>query len=201
MAASEEQAQKLLAEAEKKIASAGKTGLSGLFGGSSTSKMDEAVELYCKAANLFKMAKNWNDAAGCFAKAARSYAASGNKHEAFLKFSDASNCFRKVNPARSVECLKEAVAIQTEMGRFAMAAKTLVSRAHIPMYNEKSFDFFFYHLENKTQNNDYPKLLQTKLYVKKNPKNPNFQPTKHTRCRPYFGTTIEAVQYLTYQTE
>ncbi|OQV23882.1 Alpha-soluble NSF attachment protein [Hypsibius exemplaris] len=124
------QARKLLAEAEKK--SSGKSGgfMSGIFGGGS-SKIDDAIELYCKAANFFKMAKNWGEAGNCFSKAASLSLGADNKLEAFQKFSDASNCYKKVDPARSLECLKQAVAIQTEMGRFTMAAKTHISIAEI----------------------------------------------------------------------
>lgn len=117
------QARKLMAEADKK--SSGKSGgfLAGVFGGGS-SRIDDAIELYCKAANNFKMAKNWSEAGNAFAKAANLSLGSDNKLEAFQKFSDASNCYKKVDPQRSLECLKQAVAIQTEMGRFTMAAKT-----------------------------------------------------------------------------
>ncbi|OQV16435.1 Beta-soluble NSF attachment protein [Hypsibius exemplaris] len=154
--AEEQQAQKLMAEADKKSASATKTTgfISGVFGGSSSGKIDDAIELYCKAANIFKMAKNWSDSGTCSLKAAHLYQRINNKLEAFSKFTDASNAFKKNDPQKAIECLKQAVAIQTEMGRFSMAAKTLVSMAEIceaePLrdipqavgYYEKATDYY-----------------------------------------------------------
>ena len=123
----EMEARKLLADADKKAA--GKGGfLAGVFGGGS-SRVDDAIELYCKAANFFKMAKNWSEAGNAFDKAAKLSLTADNKLEAFTKFSDASNCYKKVDANRSLECLKQAVAIQTEMGRFSMAAKTHIRYA------------------------------------------------------------------------
>lgn len=125
----EQQGQKYLAEAEKK--SQGKTGFLTSVFGSGGSRVDDAIELYCKAANCFKMAKNWGAAGSAFEEAAKLYESSGNKLEASQKFSDASTSFKKVNANRAVDCLKRTVAIQTEMGRFTMAAKTHTSIAEI----------------------------------------------------------------------
>uniref|UniRef100_A0A8C9Q1U9 NSF attachment protein alpha n=1 Tax=Spermophilus dauricus TaxID=99837 RepID=A0A8C9Q1U9_SPEDA len=53
----EAEAMALLAEAERKVKNS-QSFFSGLFGGSS--KIEEACEIYARAANLFKMAKNWS---------------------------------------------------------------------------------------------------------------------------------------------
>lgn len=50
----EKEAMALIAEAEKKMKSS-QSFLGGLFGGSS--KMEEACEMYVRAANMYKMAK------------------------------------------------------------------------------------------------------------------------------------------------
>uniref|UniRef100_A0A8C2C5A2 N-ethylmaleimide-sensitive factor attachment protein, alpha b n=1 Tax=Cyprinus carpio TaxID=7962 RepID=A0A8C2C5A2_CYPCA len=53
----EKEAMALMAEAEKKVKSS-QSFFGSLFGGSS--KMEDACDLYGRAANMFKMAKNWS---------------------------------------------------------------------------------------------------------------------------------------------
>ncbi|GBN93904.1 hypothetical protein AVEN_15488-1, partial [Araneus ventricosus] len=57
MADNEQKAMQLVADAEKKLKSA-QGFLGGLF--RSSSKTEEACEMYTKAANMFKMAKKWS---------------------------------------------------------------------------------------------------------------------------------------------
>ncbi|OAD54880.1 Soluble NSF attachment protein [Eufriesea mexicana] len=73
MADNEQKAMQLLVEAEKKLTSS-KGFFGSLFGGSS--KIEEAVECYQRAANMFKMAKNWSSAGkaiSCLLKAIEIY--------------------------------------------------------------------------------------------------------------------------------
>ncbi|XP_030628792.1 N-ethylmaleimide-sensitive factor attachment protein, beta b isoform X3 [Chanos chanos] len=58
----EKEAIQLMAEADKKVKSSGSF-LGGMFGGNH--KVEEACEMYARAANMFKMAKNWNEAINC----------------------------------------------------------------------------------------------------------------------------------------
>ncbi|MGH0161495.1 UNVERIFIED_CONTAM: hypothetical protein FKN15_040992 [Acipenser sinensis] len=53
----EKEALALIAEAEKKTKSS-QSFFASMFGGSS--KLEEACEMYIRAANMFKMAKNWS---------------------------------------------------------------------------------------------------------------------------------------------
>nr|KAF6411073.1 NSF attachment protein alpha [Rousettus aegyptiacus] len=64
----EAEAMALLAEAERKVKNS-QSFFSGLFGGSS--KIEEACEIYARAANMFKMAKNWSAAGNAFCQAAQ----------------------------------------------------------------------------------------------------------------------------------
>lgn len=115
----EEKARKLYAEAEKKAGGGGGF-FSSLMGGGK----DDAAELYIKSANLFKMAKKWNEAGGSFVKAAEMALKRGEaKHEAATNYVDAANCFRKNNIQAAVDCMGKACDIYTDMGRFTMAAK------------------------------------------------------------------------------
>uniref|UniRef100_A0A8D2HF63 NSF attachment protein alpha n=1 Tax=Urocitellus parryii TaxID=9999 RepID=A0A8D2HF63_UROPR len=66
----EAEAMALLAEAERKVKNS-QSFFSGLFGGSS--KIEEACEIYARAANLFKMAKNWSEAINCLMRAIEIY--------------------------------------------------------------------------------------------------------------------------------
>uniref|UniRef100_A0A672MF45 Beta-soluble NSF attachment protein-like n=1 Tax=Sinocyclocheilus grahami TaxID=75366 RepID=A0A672MF45_SINGR len=53
----EKEAMQLMAEADKKVKSSGSF-LGGMFGGNH--KVEDACEMYARAANMFKMAKNWS---------------------------------------------------------------------------------------------------------------------------------------------
>ncbi|EAX10157.1 N-ethylmaleimide-sensitive factor attachment protein, beta, isoform CRA_g [Homo sapiens] len=56
-AGKEREAVQLMAEAEKRV-KASHSFLRGLFGGNT--RIEEACEMYTRAANMFKMAKNWS---------------------------------------------------------------------------------------------------------------------------------------------
>uniref|UniRef100_A0A3Q2E8V9 Beta-soluble NSF attachment protein n=1 Tax=Cyprinodon variegatus TaxID=28743 RepID=A0A3Q2E8V9_CYPVA len=53
----EKEAMQLMAEADKKVKASGSF-LGGMFGGNH--KVEDACEMYARAANMFKMAKNWS---------------------------------------------------------------------------------------------------------------------------------------------
>uniref|UniRef100_A0A3B3T8Z8 N-ethylmaleimide-sensitive factor attachment protein, alpha a n=1 Tax=Paramormyrops kingsleyae TaxID=1676925 RepID=A0A3B3T8Z8_9TELE len=66
----EKEALALMAEAEKKLKSS-QSFFGTLFGGSS--KVEEACDMYARAANMFKMAKNWSEAINCLNRAIEIY--------------------------------------------------------------------------------------------------------------------------------
>uniref|UniRef100_A0A8C6SD30 N-ethylmaleimide-sensitive factor attachment protein, alpha b n=1 Tax=Neogobius melanostomus TaxID=47308 RepID=A0A8C6SD30_9GOBI len=66
----EKEAMALMAEAEKKMKSS-QSFFGSLFG--SSSKLEEACEIYVRAANMFKMAKNWCEAINCLNRAIEIY--------------------------------------------------------------------------------------------------------------------------------
>jgi len=120
MGDNEQKAKALVADADKKLSS--KPGfLGGLFGGSS--KQDEGLEMLGRAANLFKMAKKWNEAGNTFCKIANHHISQGNKHDAATNFVDSANCFKKNDPKQAASSLQKAIDIYTDMGRFTIAAK------------------------------------------------------------------------------
>lgn len=85
--------------------------------------MDDAIECYQRAGNMFKMAKKWNQAGSAFCEAANLHAKAGSKHDAATNYVDASNCYKKTDPNEAVACLLRSIDIYTDMGRFTMAAK------------------------------------------------------------------------------
>lgn len=120
MTDSEQKAIQYVSEAEKKLRSS--QGFFGsLFGGSS--KVEEACELYVRAANMFKMAKKWSAAGTAFCDAAALHIKCGSRHDAATRYVDAGNCFRKADAQEGINCLLKAIEIYTDMGRFTIAAK------------------------------------------------------------------------------
>ncbi|XP_074387947.1 alpha-soluble NSF attachment protein-like isoform X3 [Zonotrichia albicollis] len=129
MAAEKEaEAQRLLSEAERKVRGA-QSFLGGLFGGSS--RLEEACDCYTRAANMFKMAKNWSQAGAAFSRAAQLQLQLQSKHDAATNFVDAGNAFKKADPQEAVTCLLRAIEIYTDMGRFTIAAKHHIAIAEI----------------------------------------------------------------------
>ncbi|KAL4239077.1 hypothetical protein ACF0H5_003780 [Mactra antiquata] len=128
MADQEQKAIQFVDEAEKKLKSS-KGFFGSMFGGSS--KVEEAAELFVRAANAFKMAKKWPGAGQCFCRAAELQLQLGSKHEAATHYVDAGSAYKKSDPQESVNCLGKAIEIYTDMGRFTIAAKHHVSIAEI----------------------------------------------------------------------
>ncbi|XP_012888195.1 PREDICTED: alpha-soluble NSF attachment protein [Dipodomys ordii] len=126
--AKEAEAVALLAEADRKVKNS-QSFFSGLFGGSS--KIEEACEIYARAANMFKMAKNWSAAGNAFCQAAQLHLQLQSKHDAATSFVDAGNAFKKADPQEAINCLMRAIEIYTDMGRFTIAAKHHTSIAEI----------------------------------------------------------------------
>ncbi|KAM6389967.1 alpha-soluble NSF attachment protein-like, partial [Rhynochetos jubatus] len=127
-AGKEKEALQLLAEADKKVRGS-QSFFAGLFGGSS--RLEEACDIYARAANMFKMAKNWSAAGNAFCQAARLHLQLQSKHDAATSFVDAGNAFKKADPQEAINCLVRAIEIYTDMGRFTIAAKHHISIAEI----------------------------------------------------------------------
>jgi len=121
MGDNEQKAMALMAEAEKKMTQQ-KGFFGSLFGGGGN-RIDDAIECYQRAANMFKMAKNWGQAGKAFCEAANLHSKAGSRHDAATNYVDGANCYKKVDPNEAVSCLLKAIEIYTDMGRFSMAAK------------------------------------------------------------------------------
>lgn len=77
-------------------------------------RVEDAIECYQRAANLFKMAKNWTSAGNAFCEAASLHLKSGARHEAATNYVDAANCYKKsdVN-GKYITCLVLDLAVIT----------------------------------------------------------------------------------------
>lgn len=129
MADNEQKAMQLVADAEKKLKSA--QGFLGSLFGSKSSRVEEACEMYARAANMFKMAKKWSAAGSAFCEAANLHVKCGNRHDAATCYVDAGNCYKKSDPQEAINCLLKAIEIYTDMGRFTIAAKHHMTIAEI----------------------------------------------------------------------
>ncbi|KAJ0982411.1 hypothetical protein J5N97_010666 [Dioscorea zingiberensis] len=116
-------------KAEKKL-----TGW-GFFG----SKHDDAADLFDKAANCFKLAKNWERAASAYKKLANCHLKLESKHEAASAYVDAANCYKKISAQDAAESLNQAVNLFLEIGRLNMAARYCKELGEI-YEQEQNFD-------------------------------------------------------------
>ncbi|KAK3285763.1 hypothetical protein CYMTET_6647 [Cymbomonas tetramitiformis] len=133
------------AKAEAQVAKAAKTLKGWSFFGMG-SKYEDAAELYEKAANNFKLAKMWDEAALTFLKLADVHFKLESKHEAASAFVDAANAYKKTDQLRAVDCLEKAIDQYTDMGRLSMAAKHHKDVGEI-LENEGDFQKSMFHFE------------------------------------------------------
>ncbi|XP_065488852.1 beta-soluble NSF attachment protein isoform X2 [Caloenas nicobarica] len=94
-AGKEREAVQLMAEAEKRVKGS-HSFLRGLFGGNT--RVEEACEMYTRAANMFKIAKNWSAAGNAFCQAAKLHMQLQSKHDSATSFVDAGNAYKKADP-------------------------------------------------------------------------------------------------------
>ncbi|XP_068641884.1 alpha-soluble NSF attachment protein-like [Aristolochia californica] len=91
----------------------------GLFG----SKYEDAADFYDKAANCYKLAKNWDRAGAAYIQLANCHLKLESKHEAASAYVDAANCYKKTSSQEAISCLNNAVNFFLEIGRLNMAAR------------------------------------------------------------------------------
>jgi alpha-soluble NSF attachment protein len=89
----------------------------------STSKYEEAGELYSKAGNCYKMAKSMTDAGDAYMQSYEAFMTAKNTHEANLQCQNAAKAYRKTNPTQACKALEKTIQHSSDQGRFAVAAK------------------------------------------------------------------------------
>lgn len=119
-------ARDLVEQADQKLKGGGF--LSFLTGGP---KYCEAQDLYQQAANQFKLAKEWQEAAACFTQCAfcANHAGSATDEANFLM--EAGNVLKKISTSQAVEQYEKAIAMFSSGGRFQQSGKLLQSIAEL----------------------------------------------------------------------
>jgi len=122
MANYEAKGKDFLAKANKKL------GGWSLFG----NKYEDAAELLEQAANQFKLAKAWKDAAETYARLAEVHVKLDSKHESASSWTEAANAHKKAGATPdAVRCYMNAVGCFQDMGRLQMAARQLKTIAEL----------------------------------------------------------------------
>ncbi|KAK9449676.1 soluble NSF attachment protein [Limtongia smithiae] len=107
----------LLAKADRKATA---TGPFGFF--ASSSRFEDAGDMYIEAANAFRLEKDMINAGKAFEKAAQMQLKSESKDEAASTYIDAYKAFRKVDPEEAGRLLIQAITLFTSRGQFRRAA-------------------------------------------------------------------------------
>jgi len=94
-------------------------------------KYDEAQELYQSAANQFKLAKEWQEAADCFSQCAFCAQKGGSTSDEANFLQEAGNVLKKISTSLAVEKYEGAIAILNANGRFSQSAKLLLQIAEL----------------------------------------------------------------------
>lgn len=90
---------------------------------SSSSKFEDAAELFEKAANNFKMAKNYNGASQAFKSKADCDIRMGNHYHAATGLVAAADILKKDSPEEALALYEQTIGLFGEGGKFGQAAK------------------------------------------------------------------------------
>ncbi|GAA5866926.1 hypothetical protein JCM8547_003919 [Rhodosporidiobolus lusitaniae] len=112
------QGDKIRQQADKKASSS--SGFS--FFSSSSTKFEEAHDLYQSAGNAYKMDNLHKEAGDCFCKAAEMALKNDEKDDAANDFWTASKSYKKTHPELAVAALQKTIQLYKEKGRFRQAA-------------------------------------------------------------------------------
>eukprot|EP01105_Mastigella_eilhardi_P005846 TRINITY_DN17548_c0_g1_i1.p1 TRINITY_DN17548_c0_g1~~TRINITY_DN17548_c0_g1_i1.p1 ORF type:complete len:356 (-),score=105.39 TRINITY_DN17548_c0_g1_i1:61-999(-) len=113
VAGGDAKARDLLLQAEKKMKS--------WFGGDQ--KFEEAADMFAKAGNLYKVSKNMNDAGHAYCRAAECQLKLKSNHDAANHYVSAAGCLKKTNVAEAANCLRLAIDLLVDAGKFGIAAR------------------------------------------------------------------------------
>jgi alpha-soluble NSF attachment protein len=103
--------------------------------------MNTAIELYIKAANQYKIAKNWQKAGIAFNDAAHlCLEISHGNYQAASNFQKAAEMLRKVDKQGAIKALERAVQLFLDDGKFASAAKNKQQVAEIAEEDGRTTD-------------------------------------------------------------
>lgn len=90
-----------------------------------TTKFDDAADLYKKAANQYRVAKEHDLAGAAYEKAGRNAELAGNPTEAMMYYMDAGKAFAQESAGEAIRMYTLTLDMQRDSGKFTNAAKTL----------------------------------------------------------------------------
>jgi alpha-soluble NSF attachment protein len=114
----ENDANQLVQKAKSKLS----PGLLGKIFSSQSSRLEEALDFYEKAANIYKLNKKWYEAGECYENCARILEKLGSDNSAG-HYSDAVHCFNFVDKKKADENMNKCLKVYERQGRFQQAGK------------------------------------------------------------------------------
>ena len=117
MISKEQEAHDLIKKAESKLT----TGFFGSLFSSKSSRLEEALDFYDKAANIYKLCKKWELAGITYEKCGK--VEEDLNEDAAKYYIEASHCYSFVNLEKSVLIKKKALEIYVKQGRYQLAGK------------------------------------------------------------------------------
>lgn len=156
----------LIAEAEKLAKP--QTGLFSFLGGSSSTRLEEASDLYVQAANAYRLNKDFSLAGTQFINASELQRKLNNHNDVANYLIEAYKCFKSVSPHDAIDALSKAIHIfLTQNGQFRRAAnfqmdlaelfESIGDTANATQSFEKAGDYF---------STDHAEALSNKAYLK-----------------------------------
>ncbi|KAL0209024.1 hypothetical protein P9112_011611 [Eukaryota sp. TZLM1-RC] len=139
-----------------------------------SAKYEDAAELFVRAANSYKLKKQWRKAGDSFKRAADCAThVEGQEFEIGNQLANAANCYKKVDTSLAVSCFNEASETFAAAGRFQTAAKHLKDAAEsmkadgekqaaIDLYVEAAS---LYESEDQTSSSHQCELAAAELYA------------------------------------
>ena len=113
-----EDPRELIRKAEKKL----NPGFFGKFLGSESGRIEESIELYNNAANIYKLNKEWEAAGQIFEKCGELDAKIGGQMSPNY-YNEAAHCYSFVDKQKQIENLDKCITLYQNKGKFQQAGK------------------------------------------------------------------------------
>lgn len=129
----------------------------------SSPKYGEAIDLYLKAGNLYKLKQNWTASFDCFIKAAEINKKTGDFFEAASKYKMAANSIKNIEPEKAVFYTEKASDMFFEIGRLGLAAKNIkdIGEIYEKLVKDNKKAAFYYEKAAEIYNADESPAMST----------------------------------------
>jgi len=165
-------AKDLVRKADQKLQSGGGA-LKFLFGGPNYS---EAQDMYTQAANQFKLAKEWQEAAKCYAQCAFCANKEGDLNGEASNYMEAGHVLKKISTLQAVQEYEKAISIYNANGKFQQSGKLLLQIAELfeneRLHHDQTKDYYrraaeMFDLDEHSKSNRSKCLLKVAEYSAK----------------------------------